>query len=281
MKKVLILYLILVMFIPNNAHSQILYTDVIPDTTLTIINATTIPSYYFDINQDGTNDYRISLNAWHQFGSPTCCDCYSNSLIALDTNSKIAWRDTGVFNGPYCTEISLDSGLLINNRFKWFIGVQLNYYCPPMSIHCYQPATPKYYVLKFYYNNNFYFGWVRLQSDLYSVTIFDYAINLTPNQTFITGQIVASDTTISNPFQFNIQPNPTSGDFVITLPYYFLAEKNLTLCIYDITGKLIQREIMEVSEGEIKVRPLHKTKGIYNVTLSNNKKICSGRIILD
>ncbi len=38
---------------------------------------------------------------------------------------------------------------------------------------------------------------------------------------------------------------------------------------------------MEVNEGEIKVRPMHKTKGIYNVTLSNNKKICSGRIILD
>ncbi len=78
---------------------------------------------------------------------------------------------------------------------------------------------------------------------------------------------------------FSIYPNPTTGKYNITVPDEFVNEKNLTLTIFDNSGKLIQQKKLEMSEGKIKLDLEQEAKGIYNVTLSNGKKVYAGKIV--
>jgi len=78
-----------------------------------------------------------------------------------------------------------------------------------------------------------------------------------------------------------IYANPTTGKCNITVPDDFYNEKNLTLTIFDNSGKLIQQKTLEMSEGKIKLDLEQEAKGVYNVTLSNGKKVYSGKIVFE
>ncbi len=78
-----------------------------------------------------------------------------------------------------------------------------------------------------------------------------------------------------------IYANPNAGKCNITVPDDFVNEKNLTLSIYDNTGKMIQQKTLVMNEGKIKVNLEQEAKGVYNVTLSSNKKSYSGRIVFE
>jgi hypothetical protein len=81
--------------------------------------------------------------------------------------------------------------------------------------------------------------------------------------------------------QLIIYANPTIGKCNITVPDDFLHEKNLTLSIYDNTGKLIQQKNLEMNDGKIQLNLEGETKGTYNVTLSNRIKNYNGKIIFE
>ena len=81
--------------------------------------------------------------------------------------------------------------------------------------------------------------------------------------------------------QLIIYANPNAGKCNITVPDDFVHEKNLTLSIYDNTGKLIQQKILEMNDGKIKLNLEAEAKGIYYVTLNNKKKFYNGKIIFE
>ncbi len=81
--------------------------------------------------------------------------------------------------------------------------------------------------------------------------------------------------------QLIIYANPNTGKCNITVPDEFSNEKNLTLRIFDNTGKLIQQTKLEMNEGKIKLNIEQETKGFYNAILSNGKKNYSGKIIFE
>jgi len=81
--------------------------------------------------------------------------------------------------------------------------------------------------------------------------------------------------------QLVIYANPTQGTCNITIPYEFRHGRNLTLSIYDNTGKLIQQGNVEMNEEKVRVNLEAEAKGIYNVTLSNGKKNYMGKIIFE
>ena len=78
-----------------------------------------------------------------------------------------------------------------------------------------------------------------------------------------------------------IYANPNEGKCNITIPDEFKHEKNLTLSIYDNTGKLIQQGTVEMNEDKVRVNLEAEAKGIYNVTLSNGKKNYGGKIVFE
>jgi hypothetical protein len=81
--------------------------------------------------------------------------------------------------------------------------------------------------------------------------------------------------------QLIIYANPNQGKCNITVPDDFLHEKNLTLSIYDNTGKFIQQKNLEMNDGKIKLNLEAEAKGIYSVTLSNSSKSYNGKIIFE
>ena len=78
-----------------------------------------------------------------------------------------------------------------------------------------------------------------------------------------------------------IYANPTAGKCNITVPDDFLHEKNLTLSIYDNTGKLIQQTTLQMNDGIIKLNLEAEAKGTYNVILSNSSKAYNGKIVFE
>ena len=78
-----------------------------------------------------------------------------------------------------------------------------------------------------------------------------------------------------------IYANPTTGKCNITVPDEFLNEKNLTLSIFNTNGQLIQQKKLEMNDGKIKLNLEEEAKGIYNVTLSDGKKVYSGKIVFE
>jgi hypothetical protein len=78
-----------------------------------------------------------------------------------------------------------------------------------------------------------------------------------------------------------IYANPNTGKCNIIVPDDFLNETNLVLCIYDNTGKLIQKQNLVMEDDKISLSLEAEAKGIYTATLSNGKKVCTGRIVFE
>ena len=81
--------------------------------------------------------------------------------------------------------------------------------------------------------------------------------------------------------QLLIYANPNAGKCNITVPDDFLHEKNLTLSIYDNTGKLIQQKTLQMNDGIIKLNLEAEAKGTYSVILSNSSKAYNGKIVFE
>ena len=81
--------------------------------------------------------------------------------------------------------------------------------------------------------------------------------------------------------QLIIYANPNEGKCNITVPDEFLNDNNLTLSIFDNSGKLIQQKKLEMSENKIKLDLDAEAKGIYTAILSNGKKSYSGKIVFE
>jgi type IX secretion system substrate protein len=87
------------------------------------------------------------------------------------------------------------------------------------------------------------------------------------------------DSSIVEANSFIISPNPSHGDFLVTIPDEFRDQENLIFQLFDNTGKLIEQTKIEKQQEKIKVNLEEEAKGVYNVTLSNGKKSYNGKII--
>jgi hypothetical protein len=81
--------------------------------------------------------------------------------------------------------------------------------------------------------------------------------------------------------QLLIYANPNAGKCTITVPDEFINERNLTLRIFDTTGRLLQQQSLEMAGDKIKLNLEAEAKGVYSVVLSNNKKSYSGKIVFE
>jgi len=78
-----------------------------------------------------------------------------------------------------------------------------------------------------------------------------------------------------------IYTNPTTGKCNITIPEEFMNEDELILRIYDQMGKLVQEVKVENVEGTLRFDIRAQAKGLYHATLSNGRKVYSGKIVFE
>ena len=81
--------------------------------------------------------------------------------------------------------------------------------------------------------------------------------------------------------QLIIYANPNIGKCNITVPDEFVNEKYLELTIFDNSGKTVQKKILEMNDGVIKVDLEAQAMGVYSITLGNGKKVYSGKMVIE
>ena len=255
---------------------QILYTDFIPDTVLNLPLVNSDAHLKIDINQDGIYDFDFSVYSWYEQSTPMCCNsgcckCTQEHLIPIDTNSKIGIVDTLSLNGV-CQATAIDSGLGIsNNSPYWVSSVCLIYDCLPIFLHCDQGSLKKFIGVKLFLNGNYYYGWIRFLR----YTIYDMAINLTPNQPILASQFTIGINEIGETFSANIYPVPFNDYLKIEKSNNESAE----IIIYDIASRKLMQEKF-TSSTVLNTEQL--AKGVYLYELRNkagvNKK---GKVVKD
>jgi hypothetical protein len=81
--------------------------------------------------------------------------------------------------------------------------------------------------------------------------------------------------------QLLIYANPTAGSCNIQIPEEFLGESNLLLSIFGLDGKIIQQQNIIIAENKILLDIEARAKGVYVATLSNGKKVYTGKIVFE
>lgn len=79
----------------------------------------------------------------------------------------------------------------------------------------------------------------------------------------------------------SIYANPTTGKCNITIPEEFINETKLLLTIYNLQGAMIQQQELYMEGDKIKLDLEQEAKGIYTATLSNGKKVYTGKIVFE
>ncbi|MBL0342676.1 MAG: T9SS type A sorting domain-containing protein [Bacteroidetes bacterium] len=81
--------------------------------------------------------------------------------------------------------------------------------------------------------------------------------------------------------QLLIYANPNAGKCNITVPEEFVNERYLELTIFDNSGRTVQKKILEMNDGTIKVELEAQAKGVYSITLGNGKRVFSGKMVIE
>lgn len=76
-----------------------------------------------------------------------------------------------------------------------------------------------------------------------------------------------------------IYANPTTGLCNVSVPEEFLTEPSLVLRVMDSQGRTVEEEILNMRQPRIKIDLRAYATGIYTATLSNGRKVYSGRIV--
>ena len=81
--------------------------------------------------------------------------------------------------------------------------------------------------------------------------------------------------------QLLIYANPTTGKCTVTIPEEFLHEKQLTLQVFDFQGKLIEKTVLTLADGKIRLNLEAQAKGMYQVVLDNGRKSYTGKVVFE
>lgn len=173
--------------------SKIIYTDVIPDSTVSAIGV-----YNLDLNNDGKYDLLI-MSAY--FSRNYCTLCKGT---AVKSGFIYVYPNLDNEVGSYLSSSKLDQNALIDASLLWSVNLKTldstrvvagcwdrNTCVTHTSVVGDWSGNPidKYLGLKININSQIYYGWVRMNVlGASSFIVKDYAYNSTPNQSILAGQ---------------------------------------------------------------------------------------------
>lgn len=234
--------------------AQIIYTDIIPDTTYSCGYPPpwgSCSNYYnIDINNDGTMDFKF--------------------YYSKDNNQYMSHQYDYI--SPYNSNTIIDSGLLcypihpgdtIDSSNNWGTGGTFYSYSylsggSSQTSGIWPYNSNDYFVgLRLVVGSNIYYGWIRKR--IY--TLIDFAYELSGNY-IIAGQLPVNVGIFNNKeknLQFDLSPNPATTTLTIVgVTGSTIAE------IFDISGKLLLSK--QLNTNQIDISSL--AKGLYFIKLS-------------
>lgn len=157
------------------ANAQIVYTDVIPDSTST-------GSYNLDLNNDGTTDFLIA----HTTSGGACNHINDYLKISPQNGSKcsVKKRAADEVISSSLSYSAADEQTMV--AYRWVRGP---YGCVLNFDGNWDWAVDGYLALELVVSGNSYYGWARLNTNgAFSFTIKDYAFNSKPDSSILAGQ---------------------------------------------------------------------------------------------
>jgi hypothetical protein len=254
------------------SSAQIIYTDFFPDIYLTNQPTNTTDSAYIDVDQDSLIDFTIQCSSFLD----------GNNLYNSDNHIRIIPAqlsfsfDSSPISQSVCGRINLGYNQFVGSNFSYpqsYIYAWFYRSGPIASCGYGLDTSAKYYPFAKFVNNDTLFGWIQISATPNSMTIYDLAINLTPNTGFYTGQL----SSIANNYQsklFNIYPNPSSSSINFRNNYNDIINFEL----FDIAGKSLLQRRLNSQAGSIDI--FQFDNGIYYYTIYDKNKLILKQDIL-
>lgn len=268
------------------ANAQIVYTDIIPDTTVNTING----DYQLDLNNDGIADFAIAYQqvpiTFGTTGGGTAQYTY-DIIAAAGNNPATNQIDTSLVrstaNPGFPQTVSHVAATPIGPTNLWFSGYGTGNTHFLAAASSYDPTTynwgdwngavDKYVALKFDILGQTHYGWARLDvaQNANAFTIKDYAYNVTPNTIINAGELISGISThLLNGvkvFAFDNKVNVNLGDIT-----------NATVTITDMTGRVISSTI--IPSGNQQISLADQSAGMYMVNVSTATGTSTTKVIV-
>lgn len=183
MRKIIILIALIILGVIHiPCYSQISYTVINPQFTVTMPDSIDVNYYNINLDSDNSIDFRIGArykitmeHSWRIF------DFHYVFIESLNENK--------INVGPYFDGDTISSSIKFH-KINWIYGYGQEYDgfvgSWPYSVETVD--TFAYVALQFRQNNNIHYGWVKLKSDRESFTVDSFGWNQVPNQPILAGQ---------------------------------------------------------------------------------------------
>lgn len=257
---------LLFVFILTKLHAQILYTD-INDTILTfpeqvpgILDDST-NFYYFDLDQDGVDDFFFVAHYWEEWYSPSANE-HPHHVMQLQSilNNGIAWENNDgcaidfAYDDTIKSEVWESFGTLVVN----VVG-----FCTSCNL----PFQDRYFGLRMSQGTDHYYGWIRLDAATDTLLFKDFAINTVANEPIIAGHTSSAGIEDGHDEEARVYFDGRSLHFdENTFDKYI---------IYTIDGKVVRKENTPAN-GILDLTGL--PGGFFIITLSGKGAVISRKI---
>ena len=261
----------------SKSDGQIIYHDIIPDTT--IVKAIHSGIYSLDLDSNGTIDFNLSVNS--SFNKE------SNMADINAMNSNALERDTVQFLSHFADPNNYNN--LIGAINDWVANdVKLDSCKLPFVANqgVFAGKGDKFIGLKLIRGGKTYYGWVRvkLSSHCDTLIIKDYAYNDTEGASISAGEEATGiKTTDKN--EGTLEPSyPNPATTISYITYIIPIQSSVTITLFDVTGRKIETllNITSQSPGRhvIPVNVTNLSSGVYFYTLTVNGQTFKEKIVV-
>ncbi len=232
--------------------TQTIYTDVDPDVVIAGGD-----NYTFDLDDDGTDDFRFVNAIYSGIGAIN---------IVNYTSNGIAGYMGSFFGSSFPFASALDAGQVIGPGLLWYSSAS----AAPLlwgtfvlfgTLGDWGDVSDKYLGLRIKIGGADHYGWARLDVIDGTATLKDFAYNATANAAINTSVGIETEGNNFNPAVYAIEDGVH-----ITLPDNI---ENANISIFDLSGRVIHSEFI-FNEANIKM--INIPKGMYLIKVQNGEQ---------
>ena len=251
----------------EQAMTQIVYTDIDPDTTIYVpnvpYNVDASKSYIFDLNNDTIGDFRFIARNYSYSGS------YGIILSLMKCNSNLV--SGGCADGGIREDIYLYD--TISNKLYWNTDKHIRFAVNSL-FYCDLPVGDIYFGLMLLNGIDTLYGWVRCSATNNSITIKDYAYSTISDMPILAGQITSGTESLSPSDIISIHEN----NGFLTVDFSGKIDPNGHINIYNYLGVLVKTERINGLSNLVSLRGL--TSGIYIVHVETEDRTVNKKIYI-
>ena len=247
---------VFMLFAANRLAGQVVYTDIIPDSTVSATESEQIKSYYIDLDNNGVYEFELR----HFNPGP------GNEDVELQRNFDNI--EQVIINSSGHARVLSNSDSISPASITWgYDGYGI------LNTPWYGPGD-KYLGFRFKISGAWHYGWARVQlpSDHMSFTIKDYAYNSIPNAPITAGQTNSSGIIHSKTMNRNlvtISPNPVISSAVISFNSKI---ENSEVNIYNLLGE----KVRTISQNKAEKIPFYRgnlKSGVYFYEVTKHNEV--------